>query len=247
MDLVRLINQGYIPNIYLSKRPTRLLNAYVADYLKEEIAAEGFVRNLPVFSEFLNAASFSDCELVNFSNVARDCGVSSQTVKEYFQILVDTLLGRWLPAYTKKPKRRVISSPKFYFSDVGVVNFLAKRGRLEPGSDLFGKAFENWCHHELAAYNAYSESFAELAYWRLASGREVDFIVNSMDVAIETKSTRKITSDHLTGLRQIFVDHPGVKRRLVVCLERKLRTTTDGIEIVPVDMFTKMLWAGQIF
>jgi predicted AAA+ superfamily ATPase len=246
-DLDRAINHGCLPRIYLSNRPRRLLNAYVSDYLKEEVAAEGLVRNLPVFSEFLNIASLSDTELVNFSNIARECGVSSQTIKAYFQILEDTLLGRWLPAYRKRPKRRVIGAPKFYFSDVGVVNFLAKRGRLEAGSELYGKAFENWLFHELRSYAAYSESFAELSYWRLASGVEVDFVINDMRVAIEAKSTRRITSDHLKGLRHLKTDHPRVKRRIVVCLESKPRRTKDGIEIFPAGVFAKKLWRREIF
>ena len=159
-DLSRLLNHGYLPRIVLSKRPRRLLNAYVADYLKEEVAAEGLVRNLPVFSEFLNIAALSDTHLVNFSTIARECGVSSHTVKGYFGILVDTLLGRWMPAYTRRPKRRVIGAPKFYFTDVGVVNHLARRGTLEPRSELYGKAFENWVFHELCAHAAYGECFA---------------------------------------------------------------------------------------
>jgi predicted AAA+ superfamily ATPase len=246
-DLTRMLNHGYLPRPYLSPRPERLLNAYVANYLKEEIAAEGIVRNLPAFSEFLNVASLSDTELVNFSNIARDCGVTSQTIKGYFQILEDTLVGRWLPAYRRRPKRRVITSPKFYFFDVGVVNSLAKRGRLAPGSELFGKAFESWCFHELGAYNSYSERFAKLGYWRLASGIEVDFIVNEMQVAIEAKATRKVTSDHLKGLRHLVRDHPKVGRRIVVCLESKARRTEDGIEVQPVKNFARQLWQRRIF
>ena len=77
-DLIRVLNHGYLPRMYQSDRPMRLLNAYVADYLKEEVAAEGLVRNLPVYSEFLKVAALSDTELVNFSTIARNCGVSSQ-------------------------------------------------------------------------------------------------------------------------------------------------------------------------
>jgi predicted AAA+ superfamily ATPase len=120
-----------------------MLDAYIADYLKEEVAAEGLVRNLPVFSNFMDIAALSDGEIVNFSNVARECGVSSHAAKSHFGILEDTLLGRWLPAYRRRPKRRVIGSPKFYFADVGLVNRLARRGRLQAGSELYGKAFEN--------------------------------------------------------------------------------------------------------
>lgn len=241
-DLVRLLNHGYLPSLYESDRPERLLASYVGDYLKEEVAAEGLVRNLPVFSAFLNAAALSDGDLVNFANIARDCGVSGHTVKGHFGILEDTLLGRWLPAYTKRPKRRVVAAPKFYFSDVGVVNHLARRGTLQPGGELFGKAFENWVLHELLAYNTYDGIFAELSYWRLASGIEVDFIIGNMSVAIEAKATARITADHLKGLRNLRDDHPRV-RRVVVCLEPKRRKTEDGIEILPASVFTEELRA----
>jgi len=233
--------------MYESDRPHRLLNAYVADYLKEEVAAEGLVRNLPVFSEFLNLAALSDTELVNFSTITRDCGVSSHAIKGYFQILEDTLLGRWLPAFTKRPKRRVIGAPKFYFADVGVVNQLARRGELQPRSELYGKAFENWVFHELSAHNAYTEAFATLSYWRLASGIEVDFIVNDMQLAIEAKASGRITADHLKGLRHLVQDQPRVRQRVVVCLERKSCRTEDGILILPSAEFCARLSAGDLF
>jgi predicted AAA+ superfamily ATPase len=246
-DLARILNHGYLPRVYGSERPRRLLDAYVGDYLKEEVAAEGLVRNLPVFSRFLDAASLGDTEIVNFSNIARECGVSGHTVRGYFEILEDTLLGRWLPAYRSRPKRRVIGAPKFYFADVGIVNRLAKRGELSSGSELFGKAFENWVFHELVAYDAYADRDATFAYWRLASGIEVDFIVNDMETAIEAKASGKITSDHLRGLRNLARDHEGVRRRIVVSLEAKPRRTDDGIEILPESSFVQRLWNGEIF
>lgn len=247
LDLDRFLNHGVLPSIYTSERPRRRLEAYVADYLREEIAAEALVRNLPTFSTFLNVAALSDAELVNFSNIARECGVSAPTIKAYFEILTDTLLGRWLPAYTKRPKRRVIGAPKFYFADVGVANHLARRGQLERGGELYGKAFENWIFHELSAYNHYAEAFAELSYWRLASGTEVDFVVNSMSVAIELKTTANVTSTHLKGLRELARDHPDVGRRLLVCLEPRPRRTDDGIDILPVQDFCDQLHAGEVF
>jgi predicted AAA+ superfamily ATPase len=246
-NLSRLLNHGYLPTIYQSDNPRPLLNGYVADYLKEEVAAEGLVRNLPVFSEFLNAAVLSDAELVNFSTIARDCSISSPAIKGYFQILEDTLLGRWLPAYTRRPKRRVIAAPKFYFVDVGIVNHLARRGEIQPGSELYGKAFENWVFHELSAHNSYSQAFAQLSYWRLAGGTEVDFIVNDMEVAIEAKATAKISADHLRGLRALKEDQPRVKQRIIVCLERSRRRTEDGILILPVVEFCDSLVRGDLF
>ncbi len=166
-----------------------LLRAYVNDYLKEEIAAEGIVRNLPVFASFLTAAARADAEPVSSATIARDCGVSAPTVRSYFEILVDTLLGRFLPAYTRRPKRRVVQTPKCYFADVAVAGTLAKRGRLEPGSPLFGKALENWVCHELHAYFAYRELDHGRSYWRLAGGTEVDFVIGAALCAIEVTAT----------------------------------------------------------
>jgi predicted AAA+ superfamily ATPase len=239
-NLERLLNRGYLPAIYQSDRPERALASYVGDYLKEEVAAEGLVRNLPVFSAFLGAAALSDGDLVNFATIARECGVSAPTVKGHFGILEDTLLGRWLHGFTRRPKRRVVAAPKFYFSDVGVVNHLAKRSVVQPGGELFGKAFENWVFHELAAANAYYEAGTDLHYWRLASGIEVDFIIGNMTVAIEAKAAARVTSDHFKGLRHLHQDHPRA-RRIVVCLESKRRTTDDGIEVWPVRTFVEEL------
>ena len=245
-DLDRMLNHGYLPRIYAASRPKRMLDAYIADYLKEEVAAEGLVRNLPTFSDFLDAAALSDGEIVNFSNIARECGVSSHTTKSHFEILEDTLLGRWLPAYRKRPKRRVIRAPKFYFIDVGVVNRLARRGELSPGSELYGKAFENWVFHELSAFVSYREFDGDLSYWRLASGVEVDFVLGDMQLAIEAKSSTRITRDHLKGLRSLVEDHPRVERRIVVCREPRARKTDDGIEILPAATFVRRLWNGDL-
>lgn len=245
-ELDRMLNFGYLPRMYGAGRPNRLLDAYVADYLKEEIAAEGIVRNLPTFSDFLDAAALCDGETVNFSNTARECGVSSHTTKNHFQILADTLIGRWLPAYRKRPKRRVIAAPKFYFMDVGVVNRLAKRGELLPGSDAYGKAFENWVYHELTAYTHYRDCDEGMSYWRLASGIEVDFVLGDMAVAVEAKSSAKITRNHLKGLRSLAIDFPEVRNRIVVCREPKPRKTDDGIDVIPTDLFVQKLWNEEI-
>ena len=244
-ELDRLLNRGYLPRIYTARRPNRLLDAYIADYLKEEVAAEGLVRNLPAFSNFLDIASFSDGEIVNFSNIARETGVSSHTIKSYFEILTDTLLGRWLPAYRKRPKRRVIGAPKFYFADLGLVNRLARRGELRPGGELYGKAFENWVFHELVACIDYMEKDIGLSYWRLAGGTEVDFVIGDMEMAIEAKSGGHITNDHLKGLRQLARDHPGVGR-IVVCREPRARRTEDGIDLLPFGVFVERLWSGEL-
>ena len=245
-DLTRMLNHGYLPRIYGASRPRRLLDAYVADYLREEVAAEGLVRNLPAFSGFLDAAALSDSEIVNISNVARECGVSNHTAKGYFGILEDTLLGRWLPAYRRRRKRRLTAAPKFYFADVGVVNRLARRGEVAPGSELYGKAFENWVHHELSAFVGYREIDDDLSYWRLPSGIEVDFVLGDVRLAVEAKASARIDRNHLKGLRAIAQEYPETGRRVVVCLEPRARRTDDGIDILPAETFVRRLWSGDL-
>ena len=241
-DISRLLNHGYLPQHYLSEKPQKFLRAYVGDYLKEEIAAEGLVRNLPAFSEFLEMASFSDTEMVSYTSFARDCGVSGNTIKEYFSILVDTMLGKWLPSYRKREKRKVTTSPKFYFSDVGVVSHLSKRGFLEIGSELAGKAFENWIFHEIDCHRMYSELYYDLSFWRLTSGIEVDFILGDMEIAVEVKSSQKIRPEHSKGLLQLKVDHPTIKRLIIVCTTDTKRVLDSGVEIMPYQDFLNELW-----
>ena len=247
VDLVRLLNHGYLPPIYNAERPQPLLDAYVSQYLKEEIAAEGLARRLPAYAEFLGLAALADGDLVNYTTIARDTGVSSQTVRGYFEILEDTLLGRFLPAYRRRPKRRVVAAPKFYFGDVGVVNYLAKRGELRPGGELFGKAFENWVFHELCCYNSYRGRYADFCYWRLSSGIEVDFVINHIDCAVEAKAVTRVRSDHAKGLREFKVDHPETGRRIIVSLDPHDRTTDDGIEMLHHTTFLAQLWQGALF
>jgi predicted AAA+ superfamily ATPase len=246
-DLQRMITHGTLPRIYQSAQPQRLLNAYAGEYLKEEIMAEGLVRNLPPFSEFLNCAALGDTEQINYTNIARELGVARDSVRGYYQILSDTLLATLLPVYRKRPKRRLSIADKFYFHDVGIVNFLAKRGNPEPGSEAYGKAFENWIFHELCGYNQYEERFGQFSFWRLSTGVEVDFIVNDLECAIECKSSERVHDHHLKSLRELKKEHPKCGRRLLVSREPVSRQTNDGIEILSVNDFLAELWDGSLF
>jgi len=245
LDLERALNHGLLPRHYLAEDPRPLLHAYVGDYLREEIYAESLVRNLPSFQRFLDVAALSNGQMVNHTAVAREVGVSAPSVRSYFEILVDTLLGRWVPAWRKRAKRRVIEAPRFYFFDVGVVNELARRGRLLPGSTEFGAAFEHFLCMELHAHASYSGQHYPISYWRTASGFEVDFVLGDGAIAIEAKSTDTPTSDHLRGLRALKEDLR-VKRALLVCRVARARKTADGIEILPWKQFLAALWAGGI-
>jgi predicted AAA+ superfamily ATPase len=221
------------------------MQSYVGDYLKEEILAEALTRNIPAFSRFLEVAALSNGELINYQNIARECGVSAPTVKEYYQILVDTLVGRYLPAFRKRSKRRVIEAPKFYFFDLSPVIHLTRRGQVEPGSELFGRAFEHFIWMELVAHADYSGVCYPMAYWRTASGFEVDFMLGDGEVAVEVKSSALVDDSQLKGIRAVREDH-AVPRGIVVSLDPEVRRTADGIEILPWRIFLDELWHGRL-
>jgi predicted AAA+ superfamily ATPase len=244
-SLTKALNAGMIPRHYNSSQPNRLIQSYVGDYLKEEIVAEALTRNIPAFTRFLEIAALTNGEIVNHTNIASECGVSSPTVKGYFQILEDTLIGRHLPAFQKRQKRRLITSPKFYFFDLSPVIHLTRRQKVLPGSELFGRAFEHYLFMELTAHSSYSERFYPICYWRTSSGFEVDFVLGEHEIAIEVKSTELANDSHFKGLRKFGEEHT-VRKAMLVSRDATHRQTPDHIEILPWRLFLEKLWAGEI-
>jgi len=244
-DLVRAINFGLLPRHYAADTPQRLIQSYVGEYLQQEITAESLTRNVPAFGRFLEIAALCNGEMLNYKNIASDCGVSAPTVKEYYQILEDTLIGSQLPAYQKRAQRRTISAPKFYFFDVGITGFLAKRGVVRQGSELFGRAFEHVIYNEILAHSRYSEKYYPVTYWKTTSGFEVDFVLADHETVIEVKSSSEAKPRHLKGLRA-FKEEFKVKNALVVSLDPQPRKTEDNILIMPWKAFLKKLWGDEI-
>lgn len=244
-DLLTILNRGLIPSHYFEENYKRSLNAYTQDYLKEEVFAEGIIRNIPAFSRFFDAMGYSHGELINYSNIARDCGVDSKTVREYFQILVDTLMGNMIEPFKLRQNRQVITkSPKFYLFDVGVAGAIIKRHLEVEKGELFGKAFEHFILMELIAYNSYNEVDFEINFWRTKSGLEVDFILGRGEIAIEVKGTNRIVQKDLYPLKAFIKDNP-TKRAYVVCNEKNERVH-EGIHIIPYRNFLLDLWDGKI-
>lgn len=181
---------------------------------------------------------------MNYSNIAADCGVSAPTIKEYFQILEDTMTGRYLPSFQKKAKRRVILAPKFYYFDVGIANYLLKRGNLEYGNEAFGKAFEHFIYQEIYAHSNYSGLNYPVSYWRTASQLEIDFVLGDHEVAIEVKSANLANLRHLKGLKA-FAEEYTVKKSILVSNDPQPRLIGE-ILILPWNIFLERLWAGEI-
>lgn len=245
VDLLRALNQGMIPDHYLRGNYLKSLRGYVQDYLKEEVFNEGLIRNIPAFARFFDAVGYSHGELINYSNIARDCGIDAKTVKEYYQILADTLLGRMIEPFKKRQSRQVIvKAPKFYLFDVGVAGAIIKRQISETRGESFGRAFEHFIFMEMAAHSSYSELNYEVNYWRTKSGLEVDFILGGGKVAIEVKGQSQVDNRALRPL-SAFINEHTPKKALVVCNEKAERVV-GNIRILPWRRFLEELWGGRI-
>ncbi len=202
LDLLRALNRGMIPLHYMQAEYRKSLQAYVRDYLKEEVFDEGLTRNIPAFSRFFDAMGYSHGELTNYANIARDCGVDAKTVKEYYQILVDTLLGTMIEPYKKRKDRNVIiRAGKFYLFDVGVAGAITHRQIAQEKGEQFGKAIEHFILMELLAHRVYRELDYDVNFWRTKSGLEVDFILGQGEVAVEVKGTSRVDNADLRPLK----------------------------------------------
>jgi predicted AAA+ superfamily ATPase len=245
-DLIRAINHGMIPSHYLSSAAMiqKKLQAYISVYLKEEIKAEALVRNLNTFNRFLEVAALTNGEMVNYNNIAQDCGIDAKTVKEYFAILEETLIGFMVPAFEKTVKRRLNQAPRFYFFDVALPNYLLKRTNLQPGSEDFGHSFEHLMIQEIRAFLGYNNYENALTFWHTYSGYEVDAVLCGGKTAIEFKSSKEVQSKHLKGLKAFKEEHPEA-RLIIVSLDKSQRIFND-VEVLPAEIFLKKLWNKEI-
>ena len=246
-DIIRAVNSGMLPTHYLATSDRQLIKrqqAYISVYLKEEIAAEALVRNLSSFNRFMEVAALTDGEMVNYNNLAQDCGIDAKTVKEYFTILEETLIGYMVPAFTRTVKRRLNQAPRFYYFDVSLPNYLLHRHGMQPGSDDFGHAFEHLIIQEIIAFLGYHDLENMLSYWHTYTGYEVDAVLGDAKVAVEIKSTREVQSKHLKGLKAFSEEHPDA-RLIVVSLDSSPRLF-NGVEVMPVLHFLQELWKGRI-
>ena len=243
-DLYKAIHNGMLPRHYTTQNPQRRMQAYIGDYLNEEIRAEALSRNLLSFTRFMEIAAQCSGEMIVYKNIAQDCGVSANTVKEYFQILEQTMIGYLISGFTATTKRRAISAPKFYYFDVGIVNYLLKRNTMTQGSDDFGHAFEHLLMQEIIAYLGYNYLDEKPTYWRTSGGYEVDCIIGNGRIAIEFKSCDEVKSRHTKGLKAFQEEYP--QARLIVVSMDKYKRVMNDIEIFPATEFLSELWGKKI-
>lgn len=237
----RALAQGLLPIVWAAPDPRRVLETYVALYIREEVQMEGIVRNIGGFSRFIEAISFSHASVLSLSNVARECGVNRKTVEGYVEILEDLLLAYRIPVFSKRAGRAVAAHPKFYLFDAGVFRAIRVRGPLDRTEELEGAALEGLVGQHLRAWIRYSRANRELFYWRTQSGSEVDFIVYGQDAfyAIEVKNSAVLHPGDLRGLKSFKQDYPECETLLLY--RGKERLLKGDILCMPCEEFLRSL------
>ena len=233
------LQTGLIPVVERSPDPSRTLSAYIDIYLREEIQAEGLVRNLGSFTRFLETVSFSHGTVLNVSNLSAECQMSRSIVIGYIDILEDLLLAYRLPVFTKRAKRKTASHPKFYLFDNGLYRKLRFRGPLDIESEISGPALEGLTGQHLRAYSDFALPDTRLYYWRSRAGNEVDFILygGNTFTAIEIKNTKVPRPADYNGLTSFGDDYPEAK--LLLLYRGNLPMKHKNILVLPVELFLK--------
>lgn len=244
-DLERALKHGLLPLVWKAEDPDDVLRAYAALYMREEVQMEGLVRNIGNFSRFLEAISFSQANLLNLSNVARECEVERKVVESYVNILEDLLLSFRLPVFRKRAERALVVHPKFYFFDAGVYRSLRPRGPLDRPQEIDGQALEGLVAQHLRAWNAYGGERHQLSFWRTRAGAEVDFVIYGPDGfwAVEVKNAHRVRDEELRSLRAFREDYPEAKALFLYRGREKLRR--HDILCLPCDEFLQGLVPGK--
>lgn len=250
LDLVHIFKTGLLPSHYLGiKHIQNHMRSYVHDYLVHEVQQESAIRNMRTFLKFLDLMAFCHTEIINYSNLARDCAIDAKTVKGYFEILEDMLLGTFIYPFFEREKRdHLVAHPKFYFFDVGIANYIARQQVTEVRGPIAGKMFEHYIYMELYAHKHLNSLDHPIQYWRTKTGHEVDFVLQGGKMAIECKISDCIQKRDLSGLMAFKRDFPEANL-LLVCQESQVRVMTVDdikIKIYPIHDFLKALWAGEI-
>ncbi len=243
-NLEEIFQTGLLPAAFNSPTADEFLSDYTTLYVREEIEAEAAVRNLPPFWDFLRIVASESGEITNYQNVANDIGISSVSIKEWYKILMDTLIGFEVPPYRKTIKRKPNASSKFYLFDVGVTRNLQGLEKVEEGTTEYGRYFENYIAMEIRSWLDYNNIEEGLNYWHALTGQEVDFIIKE-EVAIEVKSTSNVSPKDMKGIKALM-EEGLMSKYIIVCREEYPQLLDNGILILPYKEFLEELWAGKI-
>jgi predicted AAA+ superfamily ATPase len=214
--------------------------------VREEVQAEALTRNIGAFSRFLEIAARQNGQVTNVSNIARDAQVARPTVQGFFEVLVDTLLGFWLPAWKLKPGTKLVAHPKFFFFDAGVARTLSRRLAYPPTPEEYGTLFETMLFHELRAYLSYEQLQYPLSYFRTHDDVEADVVLETQQgfVALEFKASNEWRTSFNAGFNRLREELPGITCVGVFTGARAQKG--EGYTVLPWTEFLAALWGGAL-
>lgn len=247
-ELDAVLAEGMLPLAITRNRTAAFLRSYCEVYLREEIQAEALVRQIGPFHRFLEVAARMNGQTINVAGVARDAGIARQTAQEFFQILVDTLLATWLPAWKLKRAAKQVAHPKLFLFDTGVVRQLAGNAHLQVHPEERGFLLETCLLHELRACLHYGDLEYPIAYWKTHDGIEVDFVVDTPEgpVAIEVKSAPRWDGRWNQGLLRFRDLQPKTQVRLLGVYTGARAMVQEGVRVLPWRDFLAQLWTGRL-
>ena len=242
--LLQSLNNGLLPEYYNSLNVKRKHAGYINDYLHDTISSELKIRKLQLFNRFLEMAAQNNGGLVNNAAIAAELGTYPLNIKEYYYILKDTLMGYFVPAFQKKPKRKVFTSPKFYFFDIGIVNALCNHERIEYGGTRFEQSLKHFICQELHAHSHYSGQNYPISYWRTVAHLEVDFVLGNPTVAIAVKGTN-ITNEMPFRALTALSEEYRLKKQILITND-PYPQQNGKVQLLPWKNFLQQLWNGDI-
>jgi predicted AAA+ superfamily ATPase len=243
-NLEKFLTFGGLPRVYLSDDPLLELDSYLTTYIEQEIKLEANIRKLPPFHRFLKSAALNNSELISYANISSDSAVPASTVKEYYRVLEDSLIGYTLEPWLESQKRKAIQTSKFYFFDPGVCHSILGTKLLDRNTNEWGKSFEQFILMELKCYISYRQKRKSLHFWRSVNKQEVDFIVGD-EVAIEVKSTKRVTQKNLTGLNALK-EEKKIKSFYIISEDPLSRLESKFIHALHWKTFLEKLWNDEI-
>ncbi|MCY3885879.1 MAG: AAA family ATPase [Gammaproteobacteria bacterium] len=239
--LERALLHGMLPLVVASDDPHEVLESYISLYIDEEVRAEALTRNVDAFIRFLEAMSFSHSNLLNISNVARECHVQRKVVHSYISILSDLLLSFSVPIFARRAKRATVASSKFYFFDTGVFRTMRPRGPIDRPQEIEGAALEGLVAQHLRAWCDYRFDGPSLYFWRTQAGTEIDFVVYGTNefAALEVKNSQSIQSADVRPLQTFAFDYPEVS--VVLLYRGESVMMIRNVKCIPVEHFLRCL------
>ena len=248
IDPERALRFGMLPMAVTADAPQDYLRTYADIYLVREIQAEALTRNLGAFARFLEIAARQNGQVTNAASIARDAAINRRTVQNHFEILTDTLIGFWLPAWKLKSATKQVRQSKFYFFDSGVARALGGRLFYPPTPEEMGPLAETFVLNELRAWLGYSGTDYRLYFWRSYDAVEVDVLCETVEgfVAIEIKASSRWEKRFNRGLRRV-ADGLGKDRTTCYGVYLGERAALwDDVHVLPLVDFLRRLWAGEV-